>query len=107
MSDAPDPQPNDRYRAGRVDAELAGMNRRLDEITTKLDRQLEWQQRVETRLATGAEKFESIEGTLTEHGTAIENLKDARRGIIGVASAIGGAIGTAAAAAIKFWTGNN
>ena len=56
-----DDSENDRYRAGRVDAELKEVNRRLGDISEKLDKNFDWQRGVDARLATGNEKFEHIE----------------------------------------------
>lgn len=94
----------DDYRAGRVDAELKGIHETLDHINKKLDNNIEWQANVAGRLAAGAEKFEQLQGGMDAHTTAIQELQKKDKGVLAIASTVGGAIGAAAAVAIKLLT---
>ena len=92
---------NDRYRAGQVDKELEIMNKTLTRFEEKLDDNLEWQRGVDARLTLGAEKFRTTDITLGEYGTDIEALKNKDRGVLAMASTIGGAIGSATAVLMR------
>ena len=93
------------YRAGQMDAELKEVNRRLEHIETKLDRHLDWQQKAEARLAEGAERFRTLTQNDVAHAAAVEQLRNSQRGVLALASTIGGAIGGAIAAAMKIFGG--
>lgn len=96
---------NDRYRAGQVDKELEIMNETLKHIVGKLDDNIEWQRGVDTRLATGVEKFGTIEGRIEAHDDDIEALKNKDRGVLAIASTVGGGIGSLTAVLIKIFGG--
>lgn len=94
------------YREGKVDAELAEVNRRLGHIEGKLDRSIEWQQKVEARLAEGAVQFTQLRQNDVAQAQAVDDLRNSQRGVLALASTIGGAIGGAIAAAMKIFGGN-
>ena len=96
---------NDRYRAGKIDQELKGINNSLLHITEKLDKNLEWQSEVNSRCVSGGIRIETLEKNRIRDADDIEALKNKDRGVLALASAIGGAIGAGTAAAIKFFGG--
>ena len=96
---------NDRYRAGRVDQELKAIDETLKRFEEKLDDNIEWQRQVDIRLAAGVEKFGTIEGRIESHDDDIEALKNKDRGVLAIASTVGGAIGSLTAVLIKIFGG--
>ena len=89
------------YREGKVDAGLLEITRRLDHIDKKLDRNLEWQQTTEARLASGAERFTTLTNNQVSHAAALDEFRNSQRGVLAIASIIGGALGTAAGVVMK------
>jgi hypothetical protein len=98
------PKESKGYREGKVDAELREVNRRLVRIETKLDNNLDWQQATEARLAEGAERFRALMQNDIAQVEALEDLRNSQRGVLALASTIGGAIGGGIAAAMKFFS---
>uniref|UniRef100_A0A6M3JBR7 Uncharacterized protein n=1 Tax=viral metagenome TaxID=1070528 RepID=A0A6M3JBR7_9ZZZZ len=82
-----------QYHRGSVDQQLKIMNRMLVNIEETLTTMVVWQRFVETRLATGNEKFLQLD----KNTASIEDLKSSDRKW-GIASMLGAAIAGAIAA---------
>ena len=88
---------NGRYTQGAQSAQIEAMAASLVRIEGKLDALAEWQRGVEARLATGAERF----GTLERDAGQMKRKLETRDNFQVVLSLIAAIIATVAGAIIK------
>jgi hypothetical protein len=96
---------DESYRAGRIDQELKGINTVLGEIKRKLDDNIAWQNDVDSRSTAQAIRLHNVEIIGRRNADNIENLRDKDRGVLALASTIGGILGGAISILIKIFGG--
>lgn len=95
-------RPNGRYDAGKdagkLESDIDHIKGAVDHLTKKVDDWNKWATGVEARLSAGNVRFEQMDDMQTD----VEALKKADRGVLAIATAVGGAIGSFAAVVLKF-----